>query len=127
MVWSSAQREIYFFWKNLFFFQLQLFQNYWVFIYQLFCDFENLMSLYGRFRFQASTCFPEVICPKYEPESFWCTIEVFFISWKSHAPCSRYSIFCVSNHFINSKILWYQDEYWYMKEGITFSNISFVS
>ena len=37
-------------------------------LHQLFRDFENFMSLFGRFRFWEPTRFPEVICLRYDPD-----------------------------------------------------------
>ena len=37
-------------------------------LYQLFCDFENFISLFDRFRFWVPTRFPEVIRPRYDPD-----------------------------------------------------------
>ena len=38
-------------------------------VYHLFPDFENFMSLFGRFQFLAPTCFLEVIYPRYNPDT----------------------------------------------------------
>ena len=36
-------------------------------LYQLFCDFENFMSLFGHFQSWAPICFPKIICLRYDP------------------------------------------------------------
>ena len=44
-------------------------------LYQLFCDFENFISLFDRFRFWVPTRFPEVIRPRYDPD--WPNLEQY--------------------------------------------------
>ena len=69
MVWNSARRRIYLridLSRCIYFLSTSVALNI-LSIYQLFHDFENLMSLFRRFRFWAPTRFPKVNCFRYDP------------------------------------------------------------
>ena len=73
MVWSSARRKIYLHIDlsrciSLYFLSASVALNI-LSVYQLFHDFENFMSLFGRFQFLEPTCFLEVIYPRYNPDT----------------------------------------------------------
>ena len=73
MVWSSARRKIYLHIDlsrciSLYFLSASVALNI-LSVYQLFHDFENFMSLFGRFQFLAPTYFLEVIYRRYNPDT----------------------------------------------------------
>ena len=73
MVWSYARRKIYLYinlsgWISLYLLSASVALNI-LSVYQLFHDFENFMSLFGRFQFLAPTCFLEVIYRRYNPDT----------------------------------------------------------
>ena len=67
-------------------------------VYQLFHDFENFMSLFGRFQFLEPTCFLEVIYPRYNPDTIIINWNMRNIS--THSWCLfLFGIFsCISLH-----------------------------
>ena len=71
MVWSSARRENHCIpicrFISLTFLSISVASNI-LSLYQLFCYFENFMFLFGRFRFWAPICFPEIISSRYDPK-----------------------------------------------------------
>ena len=67
MAWISARREIYA-QINLIFLSTSVALNIWVFTSFFLILKIVYMSLFGRFQFWAPTRFPEVICPRYDPE-----------------------------------------------------------
>ena len=114
MVWSSSRRNIYLHIDlsrciYLYFLSASVTLNILI-VYHLFHDFENFMSLFGRFQFLEPTCFLEVIYPRYNPDTIiinwnmrnisthsWCLFLygifswiALYITWKPpHAQCKH--------------------------------------
>ena len=78
MVWSSSLHEEKFICRSiirffsLILYQLQLLWTYWVFTSYFVILKIFYMSLFRCFRFWAPTHFPEVICPRYDPDLMAC-------------------------------------------------------
>ena len=65
-IWRSISRFI-----SIIFYQLQLLWTCWVFSSYIVILKNFCMTLFGHFWFWVPTCFPEVICPRYDPAFYY--------------------------------------------------------
>ena len=97
-------------------------------LYHLFHDFENFMSLFGRFQFLAPTCFLEVICPRYGPDTIiinwnmrnicthsWCLLCMVFFPALAYTSHESHVMFSANIRYIYTSTCWITEEEVYFK------------